>query len=182
MLSRITTKRSFYAAIGLMSGTTLYYAFKRPHQPAQPVSLEFLYDENGNLKPPTFPPEIQRAGQIARLKASGKGASTVQSLDSSRNGITQKSVDKTSNIMRGVYESGKEDTEAFDILVIGAGATGAGIALDAASRGLKVGLVDRDDFASGTSSKSTKLVHGGVRYLEKAVWKLDYQQYVLRFV
>jgi glycerol-3-phosphate dehydrogenase len=63
--------------------------------------------------------------------------------------------------------------------VIGGGATGTGVALDAASRGLKVALVERDDFASGTSSKSTKLVHGGVRYLEKAVWQLDYSQYKL---
>ena len=56
----------------------------------------------------------------------------------------------------------------FDVLIIGGGASGAGCALDAASRGLKVGLVERDDFACGTSSRSTKLVHGGVRYLEKA--------------
>ena len=49
----------------------------------------------------------------------------------------------------------------FDILVIGGGATGTGVALDAATRGLSVALVERDDFASGTSSKSTKLVHGG---------------------
>lgn len=70
-------------------------------------------------------------------------------------------------------------TETYDILVIGGGATGAGIAVDAASRGLKVALLERDDFASGTSSRSTKLVHGGVRYLEKAVWNLDYSQYKL---
>lgn len=62
---------------------------------------------------------------------------------------------------------------SFDILVIGGGATGAGVALDAATRGLKVALVERDDFASGTSSKSTKLIHGGVRYLEQAVKGLD---------
>jgi glycerol-3-phosphate dehydrogenase len=60
-------------------------------------------------------------------------------------------------------------TEIYDLLVIGGGATGTGIALDAATRGLKVAIVERDDFSSGTSSKSTKLVHGGVRYLEKAV-------------
>jgi glycerol-3-phosphate dehydrogenase len=71
------------------------------------------------------------------------------------------------------------DDEEYDLLVIGGGATGSGIALDAATRGLKVALVERDDFASGTSSKSTKLVHGGVRYLEKAVWELDYNQYAL---
>lgn len=71
------------------------------------------------------------------------------------------------------------DGEEYDLLVIGAGATGAGIALDAVTRGLKVAVVERDDFSSGTSSKSTKLVHGGVRYLEKAVWNLDYNQYQL---
>ncbi|KAG5914345.1 hypothetical protein E4U53_004658, partial [Claviceps sorghi] len=64
----------------------------------------------------------------------------------------------------------------YDLLIIGGGATGTGIALDAVTRGLKVALVERDDFSAGTSSKSTKLVHGGVRYLEKAVWNLDYPQ------
>src|SRR5690606_11652199 len=58
-------------------------------------------------------------------------------------------------------------SERFDVLVIGGGITGAGIALDAVSRGLKVALVERDDFASGTSSRSTKLIHGGVRYLKQ---------------
>lgn len=56
--------------------------------------------------------------------------------------------------------------EPFDILVVGGGITGAGIARDAALRGYKVALVDKGDFASGTSSKSSKLVHGGIRYLE----------------
>lgn len=55
----------------------------------------------------------------------------------------------------------------FDLLVVGGGITGAGIALDAAARGMSVGLVERNDFASGTSSKSSKLVHGGLRYLEQ---------------
>lgn len=57
--------------------------------------------------------------------------------------------------------------EPLDVLVIGGGITGAGAALDAASRGLKVGLVERFDFAVGTSSKSSKLIHGGLRYLEQ---------------
>jgi glycerol-3-phosphate dehydrogenase len=56
--------------------------------------------------------------------------------------------------------------DRFDLLVIGGGITGAGVALDAASRGLRTALVEADDFASGTSSKSTKLLHGGLRYLE----------------
>jgi glycerol-3-phosphate dehydrogenase len=55
----------------------------------------------------------------------------------------------------------------LDLLVIGGGITGAGIALDAASRGLSVGLVEKADFASGTSSRSTKLIHGGLRYLKQ---------------
>lgn len=67
----------------------------------------------------------------------------------------------------------------FDLLVIGGGATGAGIALDAATRGLKVALVERGDYSEGTSSRSTKLVHGGVRYLEAAVKHLDKVQYNL---
>ena len=56
--------------------------------------------------------------------------------------------------------------EALDVLVIGGGVTGAGVALDAASRGYSVGLVERDDFACGTSSRSSKMVHGGLRYLQ----------------
>ena len=67
----------------------------------------------------------------------------------------------------------------FDLLIIGGGATGCGIAVDAASRGLKVALIDKADLAEGTSSRSTKLVHGGVRYLEAAVKKLDRAQYHL---
>jgi glycerol-3-phosphate dehydrogenase len=58
------------------------------------------------------------------------------------------------------------DREPFDVLVIGGGITGAGTALDAAFRGLKVALVEKDDFASGTSSRSSKLIHGGLRYLK----------------
>lgn len=72
----------------------------------------------------------------------------------------------------------KRDDE-FDILIVGGGATGAGVAVDAVSRGLKVALVERDDFSAGTSSKSTKLVHGGVRYLQKAIIEADYEQYKL---
>ncbi|MDX1667761.1 MAG: glycerol-3-phosphate dehydrogenase/oxidase, partial [Saprospiraceae bacterium] len=58
-------------------------------------------------------------------------------------------------------------SQKFDLLIIGGGITGAGIALDAASRGMTVALVEKRDFASGTSSKSTKLIHGGLRYLKQ---------------
>src|SRR5205085_5313747 len=56
--------------------------------------------------------------------------------------------------------------ERFDLVVVGGGITGAGVALDAASRGYSVALVEKADFASGTSSRSSKLVHGGLRYLQ----------------
>lgn len=72
---------------------------------------------------------------------------------------------------------GNEEGEGFDLLIVGGGATGAGVAVDAATRGLSVAMVERDDFGAGTSSKSTKLIHGGVRYLQKAVFELDYDQY-----
>src|SRR3954468_21129208 len=65
--------------------------------------------------------------------------------------------------------------ERFDVLVVGGGITGAGVALDAATRGLRTALVERHDFASGTSSKSSKLVHGGLRYLQQREFRLVYE-------
>jgi glycerol-3-phosphate dehydrogenase len=70
---------------------------------------------------------------------------------------------------------GRLAAEELDVLVIGGGITGAGVALDAATRGLRTGLVERDDFASGTSSKSSKLVHGGLRYLQQREIGLVYE-------
>src|ERR671911_1688378 len=76
--------------------------------------------------------------------------------------------DRTDNIARL-----SEGT--YDVLVVGGGITGAGVALDAASRGLRTALVERDDFASGTSSKSSKMVHGGLRYLQNGDVRLVYE-------
>ena len=70
---------------------------------------------------------------------------------------------------------GRLADEQFDVLVIGGGITGAGVALDAASRGLRTALVEKDDFASGTSSKSSKLIHGGLRYLQQREYRLVYE-------
>lgn len=67
-------------------------------------------------------------------------------------------------------------TNQFDVLIIGGGATGTGCALDATTRGLNVALIEKNDFASGTSSKSTKMAHGGVRYLEKAFLEFSKDQ------
>jgi glycerol-3-phosphate dehydrogenase len=68
----------------------------------------------------------------------------------------------------------------FDVLVIGGGVTGAGVALDAVTRGYKVALVEKTDFASGTSSKSTKLVHGGIRYLPEFDFALVHEALIER--
>jgi glycerol-3-phosphate dehydrogenase len=65
--------------------------------------------------------------------------------------------------------------EQFDVLVVGGGITGAGVALDASARGLRTAMVDARDFASGTSSKSSKLVHGGLRYLQQKEYALVYE-------
>ena len=65
-----------------------------------------------------------------------------------------------------------DENKTWDVLIIGGGATGLGAAVDAASRGLSTILIEAEDFAKGTSSRSTKLVHGGVRYLEQGNLKL----------
>ncbi|KAF2142397.1 uncharacterized protein K452DRAFT_297695 [Aplosporella prunicola CBS 121167] len=129
------------------------------------------YGEGGTFSPPNFPRVKTREEQIADLKKSAANNAT-KALDAAKKGLSR---------IAGSDEGavGQPEDDPYDLLVIGGGATGTGIALDAATRGLKVAMVERDDFSSGTSSKSTKLVHGGVRYLEKAVWELDYNQYKL---
>lgn len=69
----------------------------------------------------------------------------------------------------------KMKTQEFDLVVIGGGINGAGVARDAAARGMKVALIEGRDFASGTSSKSSKLIHGGIRYLENLEFKLVFE-------
>jgi glycerol-3-phosphate dehydrogenase len=80
-------------------------------------------------------------------------------------GVTPRSIDELSLRTRAANVA-RMQNETFDIAVIGGGITGAGVALDAATRGLSVALVEKRDFASGTSSRSSKLIHGGLRYLE----------------
>ena len=66
----------------------------------------------------------------------------------------------------------KLKSNSFDLIIIGGGITGAGVCIDAISRGFRVCLIEMNDFASGTSSKSTKLIHGGLRYLEQFKFSL----------
>src|ERR1700738_3399755 len=70
---------------------------------------------------------------------------------------------------------GRLDDERFAVLGVVAGITGAGVALDAATRGLTAALIERRDFASGTSSRSSKLIHGGLRYLQQREVRLVYE-------
>lgn len=81
--------------------------------------------------------------------------------------IEKKQTVKRFSILDREEQLAKASSQKFDLVVIGGGITGAGIALDAASRGMKICLIEKNDFASGTSNKSTKLIHGGLRYLKQ---------------
>lgn len=140
----------FYTSVATAAGAGVLYISYRPRNipGSEAPAVPPPGYHEGKLVPPSFPRIKTRHQQIEDLKRRSPGAAS------------------------------DKENEPYDLLVIGAGATGSGIALDAVTRGLKVAVVERDDFSSGTSSKSTKLVHGGVRYLEKAVWELDYSQSV----
>jgi len=165
----------YTAGAGAVGGGILYISYRPRDIPGSEAASvpPPTYGEGGVFRPPNFPQVKTRDEQIDDLKRSS--------------GVITSTVDKAKSRIAGLISSGKTpdtgvetaEEEPYDLLIIGGGATGTGIALDAATRGLKVAMVERDDFSSGTSSKSTKLVHGGVRYLEKAVWELDYNQYKL---
>lgn len=147
MASRLSSWRPVYlTAAAAATGGAFYYTRPSSNLKFDKPIAELKRDAAGRIVPPTFQAVKSRAEQLADLRRHNGSANNSES-----------------------------DTE-YDLLVIGGGATGTGIALDAITRGLKVAIVERDDFSAGTSSKSTKLVHGGVRYLEKAVWNLDYAQ------
>ncbi|MDQ3383494.1 MAG: FAD-dependent oxidoreductase, partial [Actinomycetota bacterium] len=76
--------------------------------------------------------------------------------------------------MQALVDSGEDGTQ-LDVLVIGGGVTGAGVALDAITRGMSTAIVEAQDWAAGTSSRSTKLVHGGLRYLQMLDFKLVHE-------
>ncbi len=165
--SRFFRPLLYTTAAAALGGGIIYVSYRPRNIPGSDPALvpPPKYGEEGHLDPPRFPLVKSRDEQIADLKRSGGIRSALERTKGVLGSFT------------GAAEEKSEDgVEPYDLLVIGGGATGTGIALDAVTRGLKVAMVERDDFASGTSSKSTKLVHGGVRYLEKAVWELDYNQ------
>lgn len=163
--SRLARSLLYTTGAAAVGGGILYVVYRPRDIPGlESAQVPPPYVAGGVFHPPNFPPVKDRAQQIADLKKSATFNSR---------GPFDKLIHPTH-----AQQISPED-EPYDLLIIGGGATGAGVALDAVTRGLKVAMVERDDFASGTSSKSTKLVHGGVRYLEKAVKELDYNQYAL---
>jgi glycerol-3-phosphate dehydrogenase len=172
--SRILRPLLYISGATAVGGTFLYVAYRPRDIPGlEPAQVPPpTYGEGGNFRLPNFPRTPSRDEQIAALKRSS-GTITTAGPD------LKKTITGWFTRVKGNREAKETGQETpYDLLIIGAGATGSGIALDAATRGLKVAVVERDDFSSGTSSKSTKLVHGGVRYLEKAFWELDYNQSV----
>jgi glycerol-3-phosphate dehydrogenase len=170
--SRILKGLLYTTGAGLAGGAALYTAYRPRDIPGTEAAAvpPPTYGEGGVFRPPKFPDVKSREEQIADLKRSaGVLSSTKEKLKSGFGGWIGGGDTATA-------DAAKVEEDPYDLLIIGGGATGTGIALDAVTRGLKVAMVERDDFSSGTSSKSTKLVHGGVRYLEKAVWNLDYNQ------
>ena len=142
----------------------------------------------GDVRPHPLWSPPSRAQMIAALKASSGSSLRPQASRASadNSSLQNKASDSRSSTPSpaaradaggALSRNGDEDGDGFDLLIIGGGATGTGVAVDAATRGLSVAMVERDDFGAGTSSKSTKLIHGGVRYLQKAVFELDYDQY-----
>ncbi|OCL13889.1 mitochondrial glycerol-3-phosphate dehydrogenase-like protein [Glonium stellatum] len=170
---RILRPVLYATGAGLVGGGVLYTAYRPRDIPGSEAAAvpPPTYGEGGIFRPPKFPVVKSREEQIADLKRSS--GTPVENVEKVKNNFGNWFGNSTAS----AKVTGEE--EPYDLLIIGGGATGSGIALDAATRGLRVALVERDDFSSGTSSKSTKLVHGGVRYLEKAFWNLDYNQYKL---
>jgi glycerol-3-phosphate dehydrogenase len=168
---RLAKPLLYTTGAAVVGGGVLYYSYRPRNIPgSEPAAVPPPgYTEGGSWRPPRFPKVKTRDEQIADLKRSSGAANT-----SGIGGGVTNALFRSQQV-----QEVPKDESVYDLLIIGGGATGAGVALDAATRGLKVAVVERDDFSSGTSSKSTKLVHGGVRYLEKAVWELDYNQYKL---
>jgi glycerol-3-phosphate dehydrogenase len=173
--TRLLKPLLYTTGLAIGGGSLLYISYRPRDIPGTEAAQvpPPTYGEGGIFHPPNFPAVKTREEQIIDLKRSA--------------GIINRIHKAKASVPSWLGGSGKEAVEEtvdgedqpYDLLIIGCGATGSGVALDAATRGLKVAVVERDDFSSGTSSKSTKLVHGGVRYLEKAVWELDYNQWVV---
>ena len=117
-----------------------------------------LLRETDRIFVPEMPQKIRKKKYKGWKKAVEKTATKVK---------TEKNSSSHFSVLNRAKQLKKMSNTVFDLILIGGGVTGAGIALDASSRGLKVCLIEKNDFASGTSNKSTKLIHGGLRYLKQ---------------
>lgn len=112
------------------------------------------------------------------LISSESDASTGGALESVRRKIADPAAVVPSREVHRAALMGSSAVKPLDVLVVGGGATGCGVALDAACRGLSVGLVEREDFSSGTSSRSTKLIHGGEHLVPSNILFLRFKRCV----
>ncbi|KAJ9107271.1 hypothetical protein QFC21_000718 [Naganishia friedmannii] len=168
-LPSLSRRNVAFASSAVLATTGAYYLLNSSTAHADGSQIPVSRRRPGPLwSPPT------REQMLKHLKSSGKTLKNAPVSGNKNEPPASAKVTPTA-----LTASHPEDEDIFDLLVVGGGATGSGVALDAASRGLKVACVEREDFSSGTSSKSTKLVHGGVRYLQKAVFELDYEQWKL---
>ncbi len=110
-----------------------------------------------------FYPEMKNKQRTKKVKG------WLKAIEKTRTSSKRKDPQKSTrfSVLDRKKQLKKMTTTTFDLIIIGGGVTGAGIALDASSRGMKVCLIEKNDFASGTSNKSTKLIHGGLRYLKQ---------------
>ncbi|KAF9113660.1 mitochondrial glycerol-3-phosphate dehydrogenase [Mortierella sp. AM989] len=190
-------RRAVYATAGATSLALTGYYYNRQQQQRQllegddhfefpPHSSMIYLEPQQASRDPTRPHAFwapPSRDEMLRLLQEGPGAikDIVAAKEKSSRSVKPngESAPSTPVVASPKTTDAEDGSDVFDLLIIGGGATGAGCAVDAATRGLKVAMVERDDFSSGTSSRSTKLVHGGVRYLEKAVRELDIEQYKL---
>ncbi|GAA5877542.1 hypothetical protein JCM3774_005901 [Rhodotorula dairenensis] len=182
----IDAQSLYYGASHLRMEAQVEGTLDRPSTMWTPPSREEMLQKLGCPAGGRDPaPKVSRSGTddaVAQQEAQSRRGKDAGQQDSGATKSTNEPPSAQPHQTAGTpagQNDARKDNDEFDLLIVGGGATGAGVALDAASRGLRVAMVERDDFSSGTSSKSTKLVHGGVRYLQKAVFELDYEQYKL---
>ncbi|KAI3382865.1 hypothetical protein SNEBB_005434 [Seison nebaliae] len=172
LISHLSTfRRSVLAAVGLASVGTAAYFLQTKNKREQQTIVEYNDVKNNNVY--RFYSTVSAADADFEGEISEKKKKDFQSFLSENKLQWRTKLPTREMVIDNLVESDEE----YDVIIVGGGATGAGIAVDAISRGLKTLLIEKFDFSSGTSSRSTKLIHGGVRYLEKAFKQFDIEQY-----
>lgn len=163
----------FTAGIGVFSCTILHQVLIRKDKLSEDKHRQKLADRNITYE--NFKQKFSERIQHKNISNSNKSESTKN---------TPNLTNQTPEIEPRQNQINRLQNEHYDLLIIGGGSVGAGVMLDAYSRGLKCGLIEAYDFASGTSSRSSKLIHGGLRYLEEAFtfdWKVGLKERIKKF-